>query len=88
MVKVDRVEWVYIPDTPPPPTRSHAGEVDWWQQLPPDLVPLLQKNKDVTVANVDPLGSIGVLRFNQLQPPFDNRSCARRCSTSSTRRRS
>jgi peptide/nickel transport system substrate-binding protein len=30
--------------------------------------PLLQRNKDITVANVDPLGSIGVMRFNQLQP--------------------
>jgi peptide/nickel transport system substrate-binding protein len=26
----------------------------------------------VVVANVDPLGSIGVFRFNHLQPPFDN----------------
>ncbi len=72
MVKVDRVEWVYIPDSATAANALGAGEVDWWQQLPPDLVPLLQKNKDITVANVDPLGSIGVMRFNQLQPPFNN----------------
>jgi peptide/nickel transport system substrate-binding protein len=72
VVKVDRVEWVYIPDSATAAAAINAGEVDWWQQLPPDLVPLLQKNKDVTVANVDPLGSIGVLRFNHLQPPFNN----------------
>jgi peptide/nickel transport system substrate-binding protein len=69
---VDRVEWVYIPDAATAAAAINAGEVDWWQQLPPDLVPLLQKNKDVVVANVDPLGSIGVARFNQLQPPFNN----------------
>jgi peptide/nickel transport system substrate-binding protein len=72
VVKVDRVEWLYIPDSATAAAAVNAGEVDWWQQLPPDLVPVLQKNKDVTVANVDPLGSIGVLRFNHLLPPFDN----------------
>jgi peptide/nickel transport system substrate-binding protein len=35
-------------------------------------VPLLQQNKDVVVANVDPLGSIGVMRFNHLLAPFNN----------------
>jgi peptide/nickel transport system substrate-binding protein len=72
VVKVDRVEWLYIPDSATAANAIGAGEVDWWQQLPPDLVPLLQKNKNITVANVDPLGSIGVMRFNQLQPPFNN----------------
>lgn len=72
VVKVDRVEWVYIPDSATAAAALNAGEVDWWQQLPPDLVPLLQSNKDITVANVDPLGSLGVMRFNHLQPPFDN----------------
>ncbi|TMJ32007.1 MAG: ABC transporter substrate-binding protein, partial [Alphaproteobacteria bacterium] len=50
----------------------NAGEVDWWQMVPPDLVPLLAKNKDIRVENTDPLGSMGILRFNQLLPPFDN----------------
>jgi peptide/nickel transport system substrate-binding protein len=77
VVKVDRVEWLYIPDSATAAAAVNAGEVDWWQQLPPDLVPLLERNKDVTVANVDPLGSIGVMRFNQLQPPFDNAALRR-----------
>jgi peptide/nickel transport system substrate-binding protein len=72
IVKVDRVEWLYIPDSATAAAAINAGEVDWWQQLPPDLVPLLAQNKDITVANVDPLGSLGVMRFNQLQPPFNN----------------
>jgi peptide/nickel transport system substrate-binding protein len=72
VVKVDRVEWVYIPDPSTASAAIAAGEVDWWQQLPPDLVPVLAKNKDVTVTNVDPLGSQGVFRFNQLLPPFNN----------------
>jgi peptide/nickel transport system substrate-binding protein len=72
LVKVDRVEWVYIPDSATAANALNAGEVDWLQQVPPDLVPLFAKNKDITVATVDPLGSMGMLRFNHLQPPFNN----------------
>ena len=72
IVKVDRVEWIYIPDSATAAAALNAGEVDWWQMVPPDLVPLLAKNKDIKVENTDPLGSIGLLRFNQLHPPFNN----------------
>lgn len=72
VVKVDRVEWLYIPDSATAAAALNSGEVDWWQQLPPDLIPVLSKNKDVKIENTDPLGSIGLIRFNQLQPPFNN----------------
>jgi peptide/nickel transport system substrate-binding protein len=72
VVKVDRVEWIYIPDSATAAAALSAGEVDWWQMAPPDLVPLLVKNKDVKVENTDPLGSMGLLRFNHLLPPFNN----------------
>ena len=72
VVKVDRVEWIYIPDSATAAAALNAGEADMWEQLPPDLIPLLAKNKDVKVENIDPLGSMGVLRFNFLQPPFNN----------------
>jgi peptide/nickel transport system substrate-binding protein len=72
VVKVDRVEWIYIPDSATAAAALNAGEVDWWQMVPPDLVPLLTKNKDIKVENTDPMGSMGMIRFNQLHPPFDN----------------
>ncbi len=72
VVKVDRVEWIYIPDSATAAAALNSGEVDWWQQVPPDLVPLLAKNKDIKIENTDPLGSMGIIRFNQLQPPFNN----------------
>jgi peptide/nickel transport system substrate-binding protein len=72
IVKVDRVEWIYIPDSATAAAALNSGEVDWWQQVPPDLVPLLTKNKDIKVENTDPLGSMGIIRFNHLQPPFNN----------------
>lgn len=72
VVKVDRVEWIYIPDSATAAAALNAGEVDWWQQVPPDLVPLLARNKDIKIENTDPMGSLGIIRFNQLHPPFDN----------------
>ena len=72
MVKVDRVEWIYIPDSATAAAALNAGEADIWEQLPPDLIPVLAKNKDITVKNIDPLGSMGMIRFNFLHPPFNN----------------
>jgi peptide/nickel transport system substrate-binding protein len=72
VVKVDRVEWLYIPDSATAAAALNAGEADWWEQLPPDLIPLLRKNKEVRVENIDPLGSLGIIRFNFMQPPFNN----------------
>src|SRR6478735_2333553 len=34
VVKVDRVEWIYIPDAATAAAALNAGEVDWWQQVP------------------------------------------------------
>src|SRR5579859_4377581 len=72
VVKVDRVEWIYIPDSATAAAALNAGEADIWEQMPPDLIPVLQKNKSIKVENIDPLGSMGLLRFNFLLPPFDN----------------
>jgi peptide/nickel transport system substrate-binding protein len=72
VAKVDRVEWIYIPDSATAAAALNAGEVDIWEQMPPDLIPVLARNKDVIVQNIDPLGSMGIIRFNFLHPPFNN----------------
>jgi peptide/nickel transport system substrate-binding protein len=71
IVKVDRVEWLYIPDTSTASAALNSGEVDWYEQPPADIVPVFAANKDIVVATVDPLGNGGILRFNHIQPPFD-----------------
>ncbi|HEY0419915.1 MAG TPA: ABC transporter substrate-binding protein, partial [Acetobacteraceae bacterium] len=48
------------------------NEIDWWENPPIDLVPSLKSNRALTLKTIDPYGSIGCLRFNQLYPPFDN----------------
>ena len=72
VAKVDRIEWIYIPDPATAAAALNAGEADWWEIVPHDLVPVLRNNKDVRVENRAPLGYMGVLRFNFLHPPFNN----------------
>ena len=72
VAKVDRIEWIYIPDQATALNALVAGEVDWWQQVPTDAVPLLEKTPGVTVAELEPLRYTGNMVLNELQPPFDN----------------
>ncbi|MBV9863240.1 MAG: ABC transporter substrate-binding protein [Alphaproteobacteria bacterium] len=72
VAKIDRVEWLYIPDAATASAALNTGEADWYEQPPADLVPVFASNPDVVVTTVDPLGNVGVLRFNQFHPPFDN----------------
>jgi peptide/nickel transport system substrate-binding protein len=72
VVKVDRVEWLYIPDHTTAAAALNSGEVDWWENPPLDLVPVLAANRDVTITDIDPLGVMDMLRLNHLYPPFDN----------------
>ncbi|MFQ5467634.1 MAG: ABC transporter substrate-binding protein, partial [Kiloniellaceae bacterium] len=72
IAKVDRVEWIYIPD---PQTAMNAlinGEVDYYENPPPDLAPILEQAEHVVVEVNDPLGNQGMLRMNHLLPPFNN----------------
>lgn len=72
VMKVDRVEWLYIPDAMTKVAALNAGEADWWENPPLDLVPVLAGNPDIAIAPADPLPSPIMVKFNHLQPPFDN----------------
>lgn len=72
VVKLDRVEWLVVPEPSTAAAALGGGEVDWWENPSPDLARVLAANPDITVEDTDPLGSMGLLRFNQLLPPFDN----------------
>ena len=68
----DRVEWHVLPDAATAAAAMQAGEMDWWENPTFDLLPLLRRDKKLSVQLKDVSGYIGVMRFNQLQPPFDN----------------
>jgi peptide/nickel transport system substrate-binding protein len=68
----ERIEWKIIPDAATASAALQNGEVDWYEQVQADLVPLLKRNGDITFAASNPQGYIGGLRFNHLHPPFND----------------
>ncbi|MFC3127548.1 ABC transporter substrate-binding protein [Pseudoroseomonas globiformis] len=71
-VHFDRVEWHVMPDPGTATGALQNGEVDWWENPPNDLLPLLERNRNITTRLSSPLGTLGTGVFNQLHPPFDN----------------
>jgi hypothetical protein len=43
--------------------------VDWLELPLPEPVPVLRRNRNITVGIADPLGNLGVLIMNHLDPP-------------------
>ena len=72
VVNFDRVEWNVIPDSGTAASAMQNGEMDWWENPPGDLLPLLKRNGKLNVLVQDPTGSLGYMRPNFLFPPFDN----------------
>lgn len=71
-VHLDRVEWQLIPDPPTAAAALIQGEIDWYEDLFLDLIPRMRRERNVVVGSFNPAGSMGILRLNHLQPPFDN----------------
>jgi len=69
---LDRIEWRILPDPSTAAAALQTGEVDWWEQPTTDLLPLMRRDRNVTVEILDASGLIGNLRLNHLQPPFNN----------------
>jgi peptide/nickel transport system substrate-binding protein len=72
VVKLDRIEWINIPDYQTAVNALINGEIDYIEQPPHDFLPVLKKAKDIQLADLNPLGLSGMLRMNWLYPPFDN----------------
>ena len=68
----ERLEWPTIPEPATAAAALTAGEVDWYKQVQPDLIPQLRKNPDIKIGSANPGGFNGILRFNHLHPPFNN----------------
>ncbi|MDP3759805.1 MAG: ABC transporter substrate-binding protein [Ramlibacter sp.] len=69
--KADRIEWIYYPSQRAASLALIDGQVDYVESPSYKEVQLFEGNKKVVVATTDPLGNIGMARFNMLQPPFD-----------------
>ena len=74
---LDRVEWLTMPDPATAAAALQSGEVDWWEQPLPDLLPALRRNRNVRISIQDEAGFMAFLRLNHVQPPFNNAAIRR-----------
>ncbi|HTR83679.1 MAG TPA: ABC transporter substrate-binding protein [Reyranella sp.] len=72
VAKVDRIEWIWIADTQTQVNALLNGEVDLIEAMPYDLLPLVEKDRNVKLQVIDKAGRQYILRFNTLLKPFDN----------------
>ncbi len=71
-VKVDRVEWIIMPDPATAAAALQRGEVDYWDRVPADLIPLLKQASGIDMSALNSLPNVAMLRANNLQPPFNS----------------
>ena len=71
-VHFGRIEWITIPDPATAAAAHQAGEVDWWELPPNDLLATLARSPNLRLATSPVQTAIGIMRFNHLFPPFDN----------------
>jgi len=69
----DRVEWHIIVDAATAAAAIQTGEIDWYEQPPPEIQQLLRRNRNVVIEAIDPLPLTGILRFNHLHAPFNDK---------------
>jgi len=72
VVKVDRVEWVTMPDAQTAMNALQSGDIDFMENPSFDLLPTLANDKDIVVKVLSKLGYQTLGRMNFLYPPFDN----------------
>jgi peptide/nickel transport system substrate-binding protein len=72
LAKVDRVEWLTLPDQQTQVNALINGEIDMVEIVPPDLLPLITKDKNITVVTTNTAGRQYAMRFSVLHKPFDN----------------
>jgi len=72
LVKVDRVVYQNMPDSQTAVAALQAGEIDFYEIPPIDLLDQLQGDPNIVLENLTDLGTVGYIGINWIQPPFDN----------------
>lgn len=73
VVNVDRVKWVTMPDPMTTVNSLLSKEIDLIEQVPYDLLGLLENAPDITITENKSQGGAAMARFNSSQPPFNNK---------------
>ena len=69
----DRIEWHIITDAATASAALQQGEIDWYEQPPPEIQQLFARNRQITTEPIDRLQNPAILRLNHLHPPFNDR---------------
>ncbi|MGH7393102.1 MAG: ABC transporter substrate-binding protein [Candidatus Rokuibacteriota bacterium] len=72
VARVDRVEWRWIPDHQTAINALLAGEIDYIETPPHDLLPVLKGDANVKLVDLNPLGNQYTFRYNTLHKPFND----------------
>ena len=72
LVNFDHIDWIVQPDPATAAAALQRGEVDLIERPLLDLLPVLNRADSLRTDELDTFGALAILRFNQLQPPFDN----------------
>ena len=72
VVKVDRVEWITMPDSQTAVNALQAGDIDFLEVPPYELLPALEADAELKVETLNKFGGQTYGRMNFLNPPFDN----------------
>ena len=69
---LDRVIFENIADEQTAMAALQAGEIDFYETPPIDLLPVLDADPNINVEIINKGGNVGMARLNFLHPPFDN----------------
>lgn len=72
-VHFDCVEWHIITDASTAAAALQTGEIDWFEQPPPEIQELLKRSRQLSIEAIDPLPLVGILRVNHLHAPFNDK---------------
>ena len=70
-VKVDRVIYENMPDSQTALQALKAGEIDFFEIPPIDLIDTLESDPNIKVEVLNKTGNYGIMRLNFLHPPFN-----------------
>jgi peptide/nickel transport system substrate-binding protein len=77
VVKVDRAIFENMPDSQTALQALKAGEIDFFEIPPIDLLDTLESDPDIKVEVLNKTGNYGIMRLNFLHPPFNNADARR-----------
>ena len=72
VVKVDRVEFIWLSDPQTAQSALVAGEIDFLENPAIDFLPMLRATPGIKVEEHPAMGTMGIIQMNHLYPPFNN----------------